>query len=230
MSRSLIAPLLLLIALLMSSATANPRPVGNGLGHPVVEEVEAPPADLERADIQFMLRGYFFARSAIPDREAPGGFGRSGHEPKRLRQDLSKGRLHLIARPDRKVAFGGRYEGFQVILANTTGRTVRLDASDSRLAIVREARDPDGRWRPIEYLPSSWCGNSYHRVFLPRNHYWSFTAPRYSGSTETTMRFVLEDDYFGRVTSNEFPGTVNPEQFSVKQGHTPNGLMDPYLD
>ena len=30
--------------------------------------------------------------------------------------------------------------------------------------------------------------------------------------------------------SNEFEGSVNEEQFTVKQGHTPTSIMDPYND
>ncbi len=232
MSRTLLSPLLLLIALATVSYAWNSQTVESGPVDTSTWEIEAVRGeDLEPLDIRFMARGYFHARSAFPDLETFGGHGQSDNEPRRLRHDLPRGRLLLIARPEQGVAFDSRYEGFQVTLANTTRRAVRFDAVDSRLSIVREALDRDGRWRPIEYLPSSWCGNSYHRVFLPPNHYWSFEAPRYSGSEETTMRFALEiDGGAGPVYSNEFAGTVNPEQFLVKQGHTPTSLMDPYLD
>jgi hypothetical protein len=105
-----------------------------------------------------------------------------------------------------------------VILANTTRETVAFHVADSRLRIVREALDVDGTWRPIEHLPYTFCGNSYHRVFLPPSHYWSFVAPVYAGSLATEMRFVLYPDSDQPVYSNQFPGFVNPEQFSPPPG------------
>lgn len=79
-----------------------------------------------------------------------------------------------------------------MILANSTALPLQLKASDSRLSIIREALDEDGEWKPIEYLPKSWCGNSYHHVTLPSEHYWSFAAPVYAGPHRVQMRFVLD--------------------------------------
>jgi hypothetical protein len=191
------------------------------------QEVEKLPA----VDVPYMLRGYFLAASPIPDSEALGGFGPSGNLPIPLDREVPPDAVSLIALPEELVPFHSSQRGFRVILANTTGRDVAFEASDSRLSIVREALSPEGEWKAIEYLPSSWCGNSYHRVFLPSGQYWSFRAPAYAGAIETRMRFVLRGSSEGEaIYSNEFPGAVNREQFSIRQGHTPTGLMDPYRD
>jgi len=79
-----------------------------------------------------------------------------------------------------------------VFLVNTTKEQVTFSASDSRLYIVQEALDRDSKWKPIEYLPSSWCGNSYHHVFLGANEYWEFAAARYTGEFKTRLRFRLD--------------------------------------
>ncbi len=55
--------------------------------------------------------------------------------------------------------------------------------------------------------------------------------PRYKGELKTNLRFRLirggkEDDLF----SNEFEGSVNPDQFTKKEGHQPTDVMDPYND
>jgi hypothetical protein len=158
-----------------------------------------------------MLEGYFRAGSAIRDEEALGYFAPSNNLPTELDRDAQPGTISLIALPEESVLFDPGTLGFRVILANNTGKTVVFHASDSRLGIVREALDVDGTWKPIEHLPSSFCGNSYHRVFLPSRHYWFFVAPVYAGSLATEMRFVL---YLGSdhpVYSNQFPGFVNPE-------------------
>ncbi len=177
-------------------------------------------------EVKFMTRGYCHAGSAIPDTEALGGFASSRNFPKALPGDLkhAKGKVQLIAQPESVTKFRGK-KGMSLLLVNATEETVPFQASDSRLGIVQEALDKDGKWKPVEYLPSSFCGNSHHRVMLPRDHYWEFGAPRYKGPFQTRLRFRI-----GKTTSNEFEGSVHPDQFRVKEGNQPSNLMDPYDD
>lgn len=97
---------------------------------------------------------------------------------------------------------------------------------------MQEAIDIDGQWKPVEYLPLSWCGNSYHMVFPDPKQYWEFAAARYTGKFKTRLRFRLQwqksDTQKLTVYSNEFDGSVNAKQFTVKQEHTPGSIMDPY--
>jgi hypothetical protein len=187
--------------------------------------------DLPALTAAYMLRGYFYAGSHIRDRDALGGFGSSDNYPRRLDRRVPKNAISLVALPEEITAFDSEHRGFVVILANTTRRRVAFGASDSRLSIVREAVTSDGQWKPIEYLPSSWCGNSYHKVILAPGQYWSFAAPAYEGSINTRMRFALQvGPKQPPLYSNEFPGSVNEEQFLVQQGHTPTDLMDPYTN
>jgi len=189
---------------------------------------------LEDLNVQFMMRGYFFAGSRIPDRQAPGGFGQSDNYPKAIVpiMPVTRGMVSLIADTSETPAFNGKYRGLRVLLVNGTNEIVGFSASDSRLYIVQEARGLDGKWKPIEYLPSSWCGNSYHTVFLGPKQYWEFAAPRYNGKIKTRLRIRLEwqKSQFQKLTiySNEFDGSVNAKQFTVQQGHQPTNIMDPY--
>jgi hypothetical protein len=190
---------------------------------------------LQDINVNFMLRGYFFAGSRIADNNALGGFGSSDNLPKPIDSSVSipDGDISVIAYPDQVVAFGSKYRGVRVILANTTDEKVALSASDSRLYMVQEAIDIDGKWKPVEYLPSSWCGNSYHTVFLPSHEYWEFAAAHYTGKRPTKFRIKLSitdpaDQKTTTILSNEFEGSVNPKQFTVQQGHEPKSIMDPY--
>src|SRR6185295_4954029 len=97
---------------------------------------------LAALDIKFKARGYFYVGTA-----RPGVLGRSGQ-------------VALVALPEERADFE-HYPGFKVMLVNGTRATVSFETQDRRVNIVREARDAAGRWRPIEYLPNSWCGNSY---------------------------------------------------------------------
>lgn len=189
---------------------------------------------LKDINVHFMVRGYFYAGSRIVDRKAFGGFGTSENYSRRIDASLriSEHGVVLIAFPDQPVPFSSKYRGIRVILANTTEKSVGFAASDSRLYLVQEAVDTDGLWKSVEYTPSSWCGNSYHTVYLPSHEYWEFAAARYTGERRTKFRFKLIIDFPGgkprTVISNEFDGSVNPKQFLVQQGHKPTSIMDPY--
>jgi len=195
-------------------------------------QAERSPAPLKTLNIEFMMRGYFFAASSVPDKEAFGGFGTSANYPRDITTDMTvaDGTISLIARPFEEVVFAREYSGLKVWLVNGTNERLRFNAQDSRLYIVQEAIDVDGKWKPIEYLPSSWCGNSYHLVFLDPKEYWEFAAARYTGKFKTRLRFRLQwqksDNKKLMVYSNEFDGSVNAKQFTVKEEDTPTSLMD----
>lgn len=178
-------------------------------------------------DVKYMVRGYCFAKSQGEDSKAPGGFGPCDNEAHEVRPDSPGHGLFLLAQPNVEADFGGT-PGMRLLLVNQTNEVLAFQASDSRLSIVQEAKDQDGNWKPIEYLPSSWCGNSFHRVFLKPNYFWEFPAPRYQGSMKTKLRYTLRLADGSEIHSNQFEGSVNSEQFTIKQGHTPTNIMDPY--
>jgi hypothetical protein len=169
--------------------------------------------DLKPLDVKQMLWGYCLAGSR-PDPKAPGGYSPCDNYPKKLAgRDVGiEGKLSLIVVPKEALPYGNTAQGFALLLVNRTKSEVWFPAADSQLAIIREAFDAEGKWRPIECLPRVMCGNSYHRVFLPANSYWQFVAPVYSGTHKTKMRFVLQVEK--PIYSNEFEGSINPEQFA----------------
>lgn len=195
---------------------------------------QKPSAPLEDLNIDFMLRGYFYAGSQIKDENALGGFGGSDNFPKSFKSDISapKGKISLIALPNEETVFGEKYKGIKLLLVNATNKKADFSASDSRLYIVQEALDTDGKWKPVEYLPSSWCGNSYHMVFLDANQYWEFSAARFTGEIKTKLRFRLDQHNSEQtktpIYSNEFDGSINKKQFTEQKPYNPSGIMDPY--
>ncbi len=190
--------------------------------------VSARAAEPQALNTNVMLRGYCHAGSR-PDPIA-GGYGPSDNLPKKLtdKQTGSPGKISLVVIPSGMARVGNAYEGLRLLLVNRTKSEAAFDASDSRLPIVQEALDERGNWRPLEYLPSSWCGNSYHRVFLPAGQYWEFATPKYEGKQKTKLRFVLQTK--PPIYSPEFEGSVNSGQFTNKVGHAPAGIMDPYKE
>ena len=186
-------------------------------------------------------RAVYPAGSKIEDKEAPGGFGKWDTFPKDLAGQTwgEAGAVSLVAFPDEALTCGGR-QGFAVRLINRTDAVTAFTACDSCLYLAQEALDRTGHWRAIELLPEPICGNSFHRVFLDKNQYWEFAAPRYSGSVKTRLRFRLEQGTVRReewdvgeaekrlhvsadrggnvIYSNEFEGWVNASLYWLAAG------------
>lgn len=188
---------------------------------------------LKELNIKFMLRGYFYAGSNIEDTTAPGGFGGSSNKPKLMVNETAQlddlKDISLFVDTNMHTNFADGYKGYKLFLVNKSGNTISLQASDSRLYITAEVYW-GGTWQPIEYLPSSWCGNSYHLVFLGNNEYWEFDIPKYHGNRKTKLRYKLSRGKEGIIYSNEIITYFNKQQLTIKQGHKPRGIMDPYND
>lgn len=186
--------------------------------------------ELKPAEFEVKLRGYFLAASDMEDESALGGYAKSDNASRPIEGNLEAPRsgVYLQVLPDETRAFAETYRGMTVRLVNGTDEPVWFSASDSRLDIVQEAEDAEGRWRAIEYLPSSRCGNSYHRVGLKPGRYWTFAAPRYEGPFETRIRVRLRRDDEKDLVSDPFDGSIHRSQFTEKQKHRRGGVMDPY--
>jgi hypothetical protein len=158
--------------------------------------------------------------------EEPGGYGPSQNRPHRLGNGETfgeEGKISVVADVKEPAIYYRKYSGLRLWIVNRSGERATLSAIDSCLYIVQEAQDEQGEWKPIEKTARGTgprdCAVGHHRVFLDPQEYWSITAPRYSGSLKTKLRFRLD---LGRVQdrlpttggpviySNEFNGSVNP--------------------
>lgn len=183
-----------------------------------------------------MLSGYFTAISD-GDQADLGGFGKSRNSAKQITDSFpfETNKLSVWVDEIADTSFSG-YKGFRVYVANKTADTIRFGAQDSRLYMNVQAKNKHGKWADIEHLPSSWCGNSYHKLKLMPNEYWPFVTPAYEGEYKTKLRIKLEYSDKGKngkeelqiIYSNEYDGSVNPGQFWNKDHHIPAGIMDPY--
>lgn len=157
-----------------------------------------------------------------------GGFYKSDNMPKGIEIDKlgAPKTLSLVVLPDQQVPYrqyqqGPVFRGFQLMVVNRTGKEVRFRAQDSRVHIIRQAQTPKGVWKPIEHMSHSTCGNSYHRVFLPDKHCWTFAVPVFAGSLKTKMRFLLVSELPDITYSNEFEGFINPAQWTEAKPDSP---------
>ncbi|MGV6831425.1 MAG: hypothetical protein ACWA5P_07685 [bacterium] len=185
----------------------------------------------ECLDVKFKLRGYFYAGTSQVDSLAPGGFYEDKNIPKNLTTEISEysksNALEIIVKPDLITEFDKKISGFKVFIINKSDSVKRLPAQDSRLYLKRQVFYKN-EWRDIEYLPNSWCGNSYHNVSINPNQYWDFTAPCLKGKIDAKFRFQLFVGEELAIYSNEFSGSFNKKQLTKEQGHKPINIMDPY--
>jgi WG repeat protein len=192
-------------------------------------------------DIDFMMRGYFYAYSTPDD-------GRTGHP---INMDENPVQIPLYQVPDNVLSviiapsindsFAGLFTGHPIYVMNTTKDTVQFNTQDNLLYMKMQALDGKGVWKDIDYLPSSWCGNSYYQVPLAPAAYWKFVIPAFKGEIATKLRVELtyvnknqsakrSQDKGITIYSNIIDGFINPAQFWNKRHYQVQGLMDPYLD
>lgn len=197
---------------------------------------------LKSLNIDYMNRGYYYAYSK-PNKSDIGGFGTSRNLPvKCITENFPKNKVSVIVDLNNQDTIQNMYLGFKVFVVNNSNKNINFNAQDSRLYMKVQALNEIGIWNDIEYLPSSWCGNSYHTLTLDTNNYWTFKTPKYEGEYKTKLRIELEyidpkikskkrrKESEITIYSNEFEGSVNPAQFWNKRQYYPKGIMDPYYN
>ncbi len=203
----------------------------------VVWQGEEVKDSLGTLNIDHMNRGYCYAASEFrKDLAGVGGWAPSDNKAQILeRQEEKSNKLILVLADSLKSSWNG-YNAIKLFVTNYSGDTLYFNAQDSRLYLTIQAQKENGDWADIEYQPSSWCGNSYHQVFLAPGQYWQFATPLYEGEIKTKLRAKLlykkqpNHEVDDVVYSNEISGSVNPGQFWYKRKYTPAGMMDPYDD
>ena len=146
--------------------------------------------------------------------------------------------LRLTVDP-RRVFFDDHFRGQTVRIANRGDRPIQFELSGSSLFVIHEAQDRAGRWRPIEYVPASVCGEDTIDAVLAPGEQWQFAVPVYGGDFRTQLRVTLlaggasvlasDPSQDGgarrdlhaaqmpppswRIHSQPFPGTIDERQF-----------------
>lgn len=203
-------------------------------GNYIWKQQDSPKNSISKLDIDFMLRGYFYASSPLKKESDYNGWGESGNIFKKgVLPKHKKDSFGVYINSEETILFNNTYEGFKLYISNNTKDTIHFNAQDSRLYLTIQAKDKNNVWKDIEHIPNSWCGNSYHSIFLPSNHYWEFSVPKYYGEFKTLLRAKLLyktslKDKSKPIYSNTFKGSINPAQFWRKDNYQPRSIMDPY--
>lgn len=195
---------------------------------------------LRKLNIDYIGSAHFRAYSTLgPDGDHhSGGWATSNNFPQKKRLPLSipSNRLSLLIDTARVDTFAGRYYGFSLYLTNTTADTFLFRGQDSQLYMKVQAQDEKGQWKDIQYMPETFCGNSYHWLPLEPGAYWKFVVPDYEGAFNTLLRVELKyPDPANRskekiLYSQPFRGSINLSQFTVKEPYYSQGIMDPDID
>lgn len=182
-------------------------------------------AQLQKLNISYMNRGYFYASLNSLKNEI-GSFESASKDVGKFPEGFS-----LIVETNQVDTLNGKYEAYKVYIVNRTNAAILFSAQDNRLDMTVQAKDTSGKWKDIEYLQSSWCGNSYHTLTLNPEEYWSFKTPIYEGEIKTKLRIKLEYISNKRkvvIYSDEYDGSVNEGQFWNKMASRTLGIMNPY--
>lgn len=190
-------------------------------------------------NVDYMRRSFYQVASAtqLAHYASLGGWYQSPNTAKPATGAPTPGRLTVQVEPSpRPGAFDATTMGHRLAITNASADTAVFDAQDSSLYLTVQAQDAEGQWRSIEYSPSSFCGNSYHQVFLAPGQSWQLVVPAYRGGLRTQLRVQLVQREEGGdkkpliLYSNTFAGSVNPAQFWRQPGYQPQGIMDPYTN
>lgn len=104
-------------------------------------------------------------------------------------------------------------KSYPVFILNMGDSLFKIATNGNHIVTMQEALDSNGKWVPIECLPTSMCGNSYAYTFIRPKSYILFAIPIYSGTFRTKLRLKLRISK-KIIISNEYFGEINPEQMN----------------
>ncbi len=228
--KKILKVILIIIGLICFSQCKRKVDISNGIvynGKPKIDIDSL--KHLDSLDIDFQLRGNCYAFSSEKNAKKSNGEAHSENIAKPNNGKFGKGLFGLYLSENELQKVYKNNIGHTLYLINTTDKNVDLSAQDSRFDIKAEVKSKVGLWTEITYLPSSWCGNSYHTITLGSDEYWEFVQPIFKGSFKTTLRYKLELED-NTIVSNEIIAFINPEQMDKerKEGHNAINIMDPY--
>lgn len=112
---------------------------------------------------------------------------------------------------DREINF---VEAYPVFIYNNSDSVINLTVQDGMISLIQEAKDEQGKWRPIEYWTYSWCGNSYSALSIKPGFYALTKIYKYNGDFDTLLRLktIVKGE---TLYSNPIKGSINKSQFEL---------------
>jgi hypothetical protein len=108
-------------------------------------------------------------------------------------------------------------------VVNRGTQQAEFRAADSSLMITRQAMLDDGTWADIDEYPTGYCGNSFHRVFLPPKKCWRIIVTSYATGPQRKVRYTMKtaggllgsNEVTMRVPDSVFVQPITPAQTSL---------------
>jgi hypothetical protein len=128
-----------------------------------------------------------------------------------LKED-SKSRIQIIAKITNDTIIS-------IFLKNNSKDSISLSKQDWHLYLIQEAKNENGKWKPIEYWSYSWCGNSYSSEKVESQKIFKTETENYNGTFETEIRFkfLIENEIF---YSNTLKSKIDLSQFEIPEKFT----------
>lgn len=189
-----------------------------------VVELKTNQETFEVLEVSYKLRAN---KLAIGKNKESSGWYVSENGPQNIEDKFSDKELFLKIYENEFTLVEDKFIANKLYLVNNSNERICFPAQDSRLYLKMQAKNVFGSWNDIEYIPNSWCGNSYHEICLEKGEFWEFPSLQFKGRHKTKFRYKLEMDE-NDLFSNEIDGYVNNGQFINKQKYFPTNLMDPY--
>lgn len=134
-----------------------------------------------------------------------------------LKED-SKSRIQIIAKITNDTIIS-------IFLKNNTKDSVSLSKQDWHLYLIQEAKNENGKWKPIEYWNYSWCGNSYLSEKIESQKILKTETEKYNGTFETEIRFkfLIDNVIF---YSNTLKTKIDLTQFVIPEKFTEHSTYE----
>lgn len=179
----------------------------------VTPEFETSHQAFQVLDVNYKLRAN---KLAVGKDKRSGGWYVSDNEAQKIDNEFSERAFFLSLSEKELTLVEDTFIANKLYLVNNTDTSICLPAQDSRLYLKMQAKNMLGVWSDIEYIPNSWCGNSYHEICIDKGEFWVFPSLQFKGRHKTKFRYKLENGEHD-LYSNEIEGYVNNGQFINKQ-------------
>ncbi|WP_294671690.1 hypothetical protein [uncultured Fluviicola sp.] len=119
---------------------------------------------------------------------------------------IEKSDLEIRINPSVKIS------GFYPVMLTNKDSDTCFIGSLNQLPLILEAKDKQGKWKPIQSRYAVGCGTGVGHVFLPPNYIAVTLVPIFKGKYQTQLRLKC-----GKNHSEPFNGSINYSQFESKK-------------
>jgi hypothetical protein len=104
---------------------------------------------------------------------------------------------------------------YPVLFFNNSGKKIPFCDTSLEVRMIQEAKDSDGKWKPIEFYNAiGQCYSDLNLLLAPK-HYSAAAIIKYKGNFKTKLRVKYYDGK-NAFYSNEITGSINRSQFDQK--------------